>query len=41
LVDTFEADQTGGLGRTITRVHEALHRMHAHESNGTDALGEM
>jgi hypothetical protein len=41
LLDKFEADQTGGLGRTLTRLHEALHRVHAHESNATDALGEM
>ncbi len=41
LVDQLEKGEDDGFGHTLVRLHEALHRTHAHENNGTDALGEM
>ena len=41
LIDRVEEGEAGGLARTLTRLHEALHRRHGQQAAATDAFGEM
>ncbi len=40
-IDRIEEGEAEGIGRILVRLHEVLHRVHAHASDDGDALGEM
>ena len=41
LIDRIDEGDGGGLVRTLSRLHDALHRSQGRQAGGTDASGEM
>lgn len=41
VISRVEEGEQDGVSESIVRLHEALHRRHGHEVQGSDATGEM